>query len=233
MSALSVRLDDLAHGTDGAGALLHNCRLEGAGGSLYGREGILDWMRARTHNFEFVQLAQGRRGAALFASDASGPVALFADLEGERITRLWYLSAQGSPGPQPMRIDVPYDPSFGQPPSGAAFHADAHPDLLPAHVARVSAWVSEPFSVDSRDGTLMTGIAGVARLRCYLLRAFSDAGVAAVLAIGVAHRSDGRAGLLHVPIAARLPSEQLTEARVVIDEAERSAQLARSWRPVF
>jgi len=233
LSALRVRLEDLAHGADADGAVLHNCRLEGAGTSLYGREAILDWMRAQAHSLEFVQLAEGRRCAALFASDAPGPIALFADLHEHRIARLWYLAAKVSSGEQAMRIDVPYDFFFGLPPSGGVFNADAHPDLLPEHQGRVRAWASEPFGLDVSDGTAATGTAGLERLRCYVLRAFSVADVTAVLAIGVAELSDGRPGLVHVPIAARLPSEQLTEARVVVDEAERSAQAARSWRPAF
>jgi hypothetical protein len=233
VSTLSVRLDDLAHGADADGAVLHNCRLEGAGTSVYGREAIVDWMRARAHNLEFVQLVEGRRCAALFASDAAGPIALFADLHEERITRLWYLAAQSPSGPQAQWIDIPYDASFGLPPTNGVFNADAHLDLLPEHVGRVSKWASEPLGLEAGDGTVMHGIAGLERLRCYVLRAFSSADVAAVLAIGVAHRSDGRPGLVHVPIAARLPSEQLTEARVVVDEAERAAQVARSWRPAF
>jgi hypothetical protein len=169
----------------------------------------------------------------LFASDVSGPIALFADRHEGRITRLWYLAAQLSSGPQAMRIDVPYDTSFGQPPTGGLFSADAHPDLLPGHVARVSRWASEPLGLEAGDDTVMKGFVGLTQPRCYVLRAFSGADVAAVLAIGVAQRSDGPPGLVHVPIAARLPSEQLTEARVVVDEAERAAQVARSWRPAF
>ena len=115
MSDLTSVLGDMfSSGGSGMQAILHNCRFEGAGASLYGCEPIVEFLRSEAPAPEQVQVVRGRRFAALFAGTVRGSIALLADLYGEHIARLWYLAAASPHARRPERVDVPFDPTFGQ-----------------------------------------------------------------------------------------------------------------------
>ena len=233
MSELKPILTDVLRGQDEASAILHNCRFEGAGASAYGREAILEVFRAAVHAPDYAQLVEGARCAALFAVDGSGPMALVADTHERRLSRIWYLGPKSLPCRRTQRIDVPFDPTFGQLAPCLVFDPADQPDLRPAHVVRVKAWGADLFDPRTADGCAAKALTGLSRLRPYVLRAFSDGDVAAVLAIVIAQRDGGLPGLIQFAIAARLPSEQPIDAAVVIDEGERAVEQARTWRPVL
>ena len=233
MSGLRDVLRDILSGR-GAGAVLHNCRFEGAGASAYGREAILELFRAKPCALEELHVVRGRRFAALFAGAAKESVALFADLYDEHIARLWYLASAPLGSRRPERVDVPFDPAFGPPSTCVGFDPADHPDLAPEHVPRVADAAARLLNAHGvRDAIPLRSAARLARLRPIVLRAFSDGETAAVLLQVVALRNDGRPGLVQFPIAACLRSNLSAEATVVVDEAECEAELARDWRPVL
>jgi len=231
---VSASLRDLLAGTaDGDRSLLHNCRFEGAGARAFGREAILEILRPETPSAEFVQVLEGSRNAALFASDARGFVALFADLFDGSITRLWYLAPNALPKERIEQLDVPFDASFGQLIPGLEFDAHDHPELAPSHGARVNALTLSLLEPGRADRIALKSAARLTRLRPFVLRAFSVGDAAAVLLMVIALRNDGQAGLVQFAIAAHLPSDRLEEATMVVDEGQCDAELARSWCPVL
>jgi len=233
---VSVRLEDLLAGAaNGADSVLHNCHFDGAGASAFGPEAILDVLRVGRHSAEFIQLVEGPHNAALFASEPAGSVALVADLCEGHITRLWYLGPTTLPRARlrPERVDVPFDPGFGQLAPRLEFDPADHPQLEVAHGSRVSALALPLLSPSAPDGMPLRSAVRLTRLRPYVLRAFSAGDVAAVLMIVVAQRADGQAGLVQFPIAGRLPSDRYEDATVVVDEGECDAELTRSWRPAL
>jgi hypothetical protein len=231
---VSASLRDLLAGTaDGARSLLHNCRFDGAGASVFGREAILEILRAEAHSAEFVQVLEGPCNAALFASDARGSVAVFADRFEEHITRLWYLAPHPLPKERAERLNVPFDANFGQLTPRLEFDAQDHPQLAPSHGARVNALTLPLLEPGGADRIPLKSAAHLTRLRPFVLRAFSVGDAAAVLMMVIAIRNDGQAGLVQFAIAAHLPSDRFEEATMVVDEGQCDAELARSWRPVL
>jgi hypothetical protein len=227
-------LRDVISGAESARvALLHNCRLEGAGTSAYGRDEILSFFRNAHSSPDWVQLVEGIRCAALFTSDASGPTAVFADLYEGRINRLWYLASTALALASAQRIDVPFDPAVGETEPRVAFDPADHPDLQAAHVDRVHSWSTGLLEGDGDETPLPRIVAGLSRPRLGVLRAFSSGDLVAVLAMLNAQRDDGRAGIAQFLIAARLTAEHGTGATTVIDEGGRQAELARTWRPAL
>jgi hypothetical protein len=231
---VSASLRDLLAGTGGgARSLLHNCRFEGAGASAFGREAILEILRAEARSAEFVQVLEGSCNAALFASDVRGSVALFTDQFEGHITRLWYLAPNPLPKEQAERLDVPHDANIGQLTPRLEFDARDHPQLAPFHEARVNALILPLLEPGGADRIPLKSAARLTRLRPFVLRAFSAGDAAAVLIMMIALRNDGQAGLVQFAIAAHLPSDRFEDATVVVDEGQCDAELARSWRPVL
>ena len=222
----------ISRGRSGDQAILHNCRFEGAGTSLYGCEPIVEFLRAEAPAPEKVQVVRGRRYAALFAGTARGSIALFADLYSEHIARLWYLAEASPHARRPERVDVPFDPAFGQLTPSVGFDPVDHPELAPAHVSRVLAMATDLIENGTPGNAIsLRSAEQLTRPRPYVLRAVSDGETAAMLMVVVSLRSDGQPGLVQFPIAAHLPSDLAADATVVVDEAECDAELARSWRP--
>jgi len=231
---VSASLRDLLAGTaDGARSLLHNSRFEGAGARAFGREAILEILRAEARSAEFVQVLEGSYNAALFASDARGSVALFADLFEGHITRLWYLAPNTLPKEPAEQLDVPFDANFGQLIRGLEFDAHDHPQLASSHGARVNALTLSLLEAGGAYRIALKSAARLTRLRPFVLRAFSVGDAAAVLLMVIALRNDGQAGLVQFTIAAHVPSDRFEEATLVVDEGQCDAELARSWRPVL
>lgn len=220
----NVLTDILGGGAGGACTVLHNCRFDGAGASVYGREAILEQFRKQPCASEDVHLVRCRRFAALFARAEGRGVALFADLYGEHIARLWYLASTPLALRRASRVDVPFDPTFGQLAQSVAFDPADHPELMSEHVPRVMAMA---------DGASMGRSTRLMRPRSFVLRAFSHGESTAVLAQVVALRSDGRPGLVQFPMAVCLRSDPPAEATVVVDESECEAAFSSDWRSVL
>jgi hypothetical protein len=218
---------------DGARSVLHNCRFEGAGARAFGREAILEMLRADAQPAEFPRVLEGSCHAALFAGGARGSVALFADrLEGH-ITRLWYLAPDPLPKEHAARLDVPFDANFGQLTPRLEFDSRDHPQLASSHGARINALTSALLEPGGAERIPLKSAARLTRLRPFVLRAFSVGNAAAALVMVVALRNDDQAGLVQFTVAAHLPSDRFEEATVVVDEGQCDAELARSWRPVL
>lgn len=233
MSGVKTTLRDVLTGGDPDRAVLHNCALEGAGVSLYGREAILEFFRAAARRPDYVRIIEARRGAALFATGTEGSMALFADLHEGKIMRLRYLASRSSSQRSIERIDVPCDPGFGQLLPQTALEPADHPELNPTHLRRVTAWAARLVREGPAGDTPLPALAGLSRARAHAVRAFSQGDCAAVLAILAGHRADGRPGLVTFAVAENLTSDQPADQGLVVDEGERVAQFARVWRPAF
>jgi hypothetical protein len=183
---------------------------------------------------EDVHAVRAGRFAALFARARSESVALFADLYGEHIARLWYLAAAPLALQRPERVDVQFDPTVGQLSTSPGFDPMDHPELAPQHAPRVAEAAARVLNAaGAGDAIPLKSGARLARLRPFVLRAFSDGETAAVLLQVIALRNDGRPGLVQFPMAAYLHSNLAAEATLVVDEAECDAELGRDWRPVL
>lgn len=238
MSNLGGALCDiLAGGGSGAGALLHNCRFEGAGASAYGREGILELFRAaplELAKIDDMHIVCSQRFAALFGRTPDGSIALFADVYDQYVTRLWYLAPRPLLGRRIDRVDVPFDPTLGQQEPCVGFDPADHKELFPMHIGRVTA-VGSQFLVSrtAAHNALFQSTHLLLRPRPFVLRAFSDGESAAALFWMVALRRDGRPGLVQFSIAALISSNLPADATLVVDEAECQAELQRTWQPAL
>lgn len=229
-----VLSDILIGGHGAARAVLHNCRFEGAGSSAYGREAVLELFRAKKTVLQDLQAVRNGRFAAIFGLSESGSVALFADLYGEYIARLWYLAAVPLASPRGEHVDVPFDPTFGELAPSVGFDAADHPELASDHAPWAAAAAARLLDAGpAEDAISPRSGARLSRPRPFVLRAFSEGATAAVLMRMAALRGDGRPGLVQIPIAMCLPSNRPAEATVVIDEAECDAELSRDWRPLL
>lgn len=235
MNSLELTLRGVLAGEGAAtAAVLHNCRFDGAGSSVYGREAILDLFRSTPMALDNARLVAGARFAALFGSSAGNSVALFADIYAGNIARLRFLGPVCLARRSAARIDVPYDPALGQHAALVAFEPNDHPELPPEHRARVLT-AAERFSEHrcADDAALARASAQLVRMRSFVLRAFSSGREAAMLLMVAALRSDGRAGLVQFAAAAWLPSDAPQDGTVVVDEGECAAALMRDWQPTL
>lgn len=235
MSAIGDSLKGIISGDFLAGStLLQNCRLEGAGARVYGRESILELFRARRLSSEFVEVIESEHSAALFAQESQGPVAVVADHYGGHLARLWYLAPASLVSAGLERIDVPFDPGFGQLTPATAFEPADHPDLLPLHADGITAMISRlvvpgapPEAIPSRLTDRLT------RVRAHVLRAFSQRDSAAALIVIMAYRGDGSAGVVQFNSAVRVHFDTPEEADMVVDVGGYEREMQRTWRPAF
>lgn len=197
--------------------VLHNCRLEGAGGEAYGRDPIAAVLAAAGFG-EDVATVAAAHGAALFGAEGR---ALFADLHNGHITRLWLLAPAGFDAIDRFeRTDTPFDTDLDQRGGHLAFEPEDHPELNTADVARV------------REAALEwlrpSGPHGLERLRPIVIRALSNDSSAAALIAVYGKRSDAP-GMARFNVAIHLPrdGEQVT----VVDEAGIRYELGRGWNP--
>jgi hypothetical protein len=235
MSAIRDALTGLLSGGFGGGsALLHSCRMDGAGVRVYGRESILDLFRAHHPSIEFIQVLQTERSAALFAQEPRGPIALVGDLHRDHLVRLWYLAPTALPLEGLARVDVPFDSGFGQLTPAIAFDPPVHLELSPTHAVRVTTAISQLFLPEGAPQAIPSRLANrVNRMRPHVLRAFSQGDSAVVLMMVTAHRNDGNAGVVQFSVAVRLASDTPEEAAVVVDEGGLEREIQRIWKPVF
>lgn len=126
MSALEV-LQMLAAGQRPTSGLLHTARLAAYGTEFYGEEAIVEAFRREPQVISDAVTVLALPGhIAIFDSDT----ALFADLHGESIARIWRLG-DGDPAAGEPGISVAFDPDLAQA-RGDVFAAETdHPALGP------------------------------------------------------------------------------------------------------
>ena len=145
-------------GGDRAATVLGACRLESGGVDAFGSEAVLDVFRR-------APVGDG----AIVASLTS--VALFPDLYGDHIGRLWRVG-QPDPGNTKSAVGVAFDPDLAQARVAVAFAASDHPE--PAADAAAC--------LDAAGWTIIEDPACYrARARAFVVRAFSDAHSGAAL----------------------------------------------------
>ncbi len=223
MSALTA-LRRIAAGERPQGELLPPCRLEAFGVETYGEEAIVQSFRnapLEISSSAEVVLAEGH--IAVF----DGEHALFADLYGEDIARIWRLGP-GEPGVAEPTIGVPFDPDLWQSRRDVALRREDHPALSADGAAAV-----ETIGRDlarkwkSGDGP------GDYRVRPFLLRAFSaderGAALFAIYRLGpLAARS---AGFSLAAANFQVVGGHLSGVIVTRDQAGEKAVQEALWQP--
>ncbi len=223
MSALQA-LTRIAAGQRPDGELLPACRLEAFGVESYGEEAIVQ-------SFRSAPLALSS-SAQVIAADGhiavfDGDNALFADLYGDDIGRIWRLGS-GEPAVAEPAIGVPFDPDLWQARRDVALRREDHPALSDAGAVAVEAIGRD--LARAWDGA---GGQGDYRVRPFLLRAFSagDTGAAlfAVYRLGpLAQRS---AGFSLAAASFQLSGGSLAGYSVVRDQAGEAAVRQALWQP--
>lgn len=163
MSALAA-LTKIAAGERPDGELLPPCRLEAFGIEVYGEEAIVHSFRSAPLEISSsadVVLADGH--IAIF----DGEHALFADLYGEDIARIWRLGP-GQPGLGEPAIGVPFDPDLWQARRDVALRREDHP-ALSANGAVAVEVIGRNLASNWQSGNG----SGNYRVRPFLLRAFN------------------------------------------------------------
>ncbi len=152
------------------GTVLQNARMSACGRELYGEEEILA-LFARDPLGSDLRALAGERLAVLYSERE----ALFAELSGAHVARLWRLGP-GEPLDVEPAISVPCDADLIQACGGLMLDPSDHPDLAAADVARLEA-AGPDIAGAWRGGESP----GVLRARSFCLRAFSTGGAVAGL----------------------------------------------------
>lgn len=160
MSPLHALVGGAAHP-----AVLGACRLESGGVDVFGSEAVIDAFRRAPLALDGAVLVDSAQGAALFA----GGEAVFADLYGAHIGRLWRVGQAGPGTPEPA-VGVAFDPDLAQARAAVLFAASDHPGLAADAAARVAA-----------AGRTIIDDPAQFRARAFVVRAFGDARSGAAL----------------------------------------------------
>ncbi len=169
MSGLD-NLSALANGTRPADdGLIGNTRFVWGTNELLGEEAILAEFSARPFNLGEELFSVETPQAAAFIGSSG---ALFADLYGGRIGRLWRIGAGIAPSSEPA-IDVAFDADMRQERGDLSFRAEDHPNL--------DSSAAEGLLSAGRD--IIDGLRGEGKLRVrgYVIRAFGDTQASAAL----------------------------------------------------
>lgn len=223
MSALNA-LSRLAAGARPNGEVLPACRLEAFGIEVYGEEAIVQSFRQAPLNISSsAEVIETDGHLAVF--DAG--YALFADLYGDDIARIWRLGA-GQPAVSEPAIGVPFDPDLWQSRRDVALRREDHPALSAdgaAAAEEIGRQLARHWDADGSPGDY--------RARPFLLRAFSagtrGAALFAVYRLGpLAERSAGfaLAGASFHVAGGKLASHSMTR-----DEAGEAALVQAPWQP--
>ncbi|WP_185965066.1 hypothetical protein [Glacieibacterium frigidum] len=145
--------------------VLGACRLESGGVDAFGSEAVIDAFRRAPLSLDGATLIESARGAALLTESE----AVFADLYGDQIGRLWRVG-QADPGTPEPAVAVAFDPDLAQARASVLFAASDHPGLAPDGVPRVEA-ASRSIIDDPAQF----------RARAFVVRAFGDAQSGAAL----------------------------------------------------
>jgi hypothetical protein len=212
MSAAET-LRTLAAGVRPASGLLHTARLEAFGVEAYGDEAILESFRREP--FAFSKNANVIQALGHIAiCDES--IALFADLYGDNIARIWRLgdgqAAVCEPG-----VSVAFDPDLAQARSEVFFKASDHPLLAPECVDAVIA-----------SGQRVLSTIPAYRARAFAIRAFgTPPSFAALFAV---YRLSGD-GVRTSGFSMAAAIGDTHEIRCVADVVGQIAVEARPWTP--
>ena len=226
MNALTAlnALKGIAAGKRPHGELLPPCRLEAFGTEYHGEEAIVQSFRQaplRVPPSAQVFAAEGH--LAVFDNE----VALFADLYGDDIARIWRLGP-GEPAMSEPAIGVPFDPDLWQSRRDVALRREDHPALSDGGAAAVEQIGQDlARNWDAADGP------GDYRVRPFLLRAFSDgdrgAALFAVYRLGpLAQRS---AGFSLVAARFQVHGSGPAAYAVTRDAAGEAAVAQAPWQP--
>ncbi len=223
MSALKA-LRKIAAGQRPDGELLPPCRLEAFGVECYGEEAIVQSFRSAPLDVPTsAQVIAAEGHIAIF----DGEHALFADLYGEDIARIWRLGP-GQPAVAEPAIGVPFDPDLWQSRRDVALRAEDHPALSQAGAGAVDE-IGRDLSRKWEPGSG----AGSYRVRPFLLRAFSDgergAALFAIYQLGpLAQRS---AGFSLAAASFQLAGGKLAAYTLTRDQAGEAAVQQAPWQP--
>lgn len=150
--------------------LLGTCMLATVGVELVGEEAIVAHFRDQPLPLAEAVVYRSPTALALFAGEA----ALFADLYGENVGRLWRVGAPAAP--RPRAVAVPFDPDLQQARGDIGFDPQLFPELDEVAAAHVAAAARELVQTSSAF-----------RTRCFVLRAFVDADTAVALVTRYQH----------------------------------------------
>ena len=223
MSAIEV-IRSLARGERPHGGLLPPCRLEAFGSDFYGEEAIVHRFRqSPVLTSDHATVVHGQGHLAIFEDDT----ALFADVHGGNVSRLWRLGPGQAVKAEPA-LDVPFDPDLSQSRGDLAMRAEDHPALLPEafpHVEQIGRELSRGSPEEPRPLAY--------RSRAFLIRAFTQDNLGAALfaMYHVGPSAVRTTGFSYAAAVFRLEENELAASRVVTDVAGRGAVDARPWRP--
>ncbi len=214
-AAEALRL--LARGEHPGEVLLHTARLEALGSEHYGEEAILAQFRAAPLILSESAILLEAPG---FCALVDGPAALFAELAGTNIARLWRLGA-GTPVPAERAVAVAFDPDLSQARGAVLFSPGDHPAL--AHDA------AERVLQAARHAAQQIDLAQPAlRTRVFVIRAFGSAAHGA--ALFAVYRLSG-AERLNSGFAMALAWWTPEADGFVRDRAGEAAAALRAWTP--
>ena len=223
MSALTA-LRRIADGERPNGELLPPCRLEAFGVEVYGEEAIVQSFRSAPFEISAsAEIIAAEGHIAVF----EGEHALFADLHGEDIARIWRLGP-GEPATGEPAIGVPFDPDLWQSRREVALRREDHPAL-----SKNGATAVEAIGRDLARKWQSGGGPGDYRVRPFLLRAFSagerGAALFAVYRLGpLAQRS---AGFSLAAASFQVAGGKLSGYTLIPDQAGETAVHGAVWRP--
>lgn len=225
MSAALDALRELVAGRPVGEALLQNCRLEGFGVRAFGREAILELFRRSPIDLP-ATLDATRTPRGLLAEYEGG--AIFADLHGEHIARLWVLGSAVTGEAEP-EVSVARDLDLMQAEGDVFFDPENHPELAPNDAAALLQTIKKSIRVN--DASLLD-LPAFSR-RAFVVRAVSS-GTRIAAMIVVAGAFDGFKRKPFSVNAALIMNVQKPgdgKSHWVIDQAGLIRNRERNWTP--
>jgi hypothetical protein len=212
MSAVET-LRSLAIGARPRSGLLHAARLEAFGAEAYGEEAIIESFRRQPTSFsEDARVVASPGHVAIFDEHT----AIFADVSGENIARIWRLGEGQAVASEPA-VSVTFDPDLAQERGDVFFNASDHPALAGDCVEAAKA----------AGHRILSGMQAL-RARAFAVRAFGDLkSFAALFAIYRLSGDGTRTSGVFMASAFGNPDG----VRCVVDVVGQVALEARPWTP--
>lgn len=208
-----------AAGGHPAKGLLHTARLAAFGVEVYGEEAIVERFRCAPFDLSnSAKIVAALEHIAIFDAHK----AVFADVCGDNIARIWYLG-EGDPGRGEPQVSVAFDPDLAQGCGDVFVAASDHPALAAGAIdsltlaGRTLARADDP--EDSRS---------VYRTRAFVIRAFGTAIEGAALFAVYRLTGEPVRGSGFAMAAARWTPDGL---QIVRDRAGEAAIAERPWTP--
>lgn len=218
MSAVEA-LKALAAGDRPASGLLHTARLEAFGVEAYGEEAIVECFRGETLDVsDAVTVIEAPGHVALFEDEN----ALFADTSGDKIARIWRLSAGLHLDDEPQ-VSVVFDPDLLQTRGDVFFAASDHLALAADAVDAVLLAGRTIARADDPDDDQ-----SAYRTRAFAIRAFGTAMQGAALFAVYRLTGDPVRESGFAMAAARWTPDGL---QIVRDRSGEAAASLRPWTP--